>query len=72
MKTEKNIKNKIIKYLLFALIIAISTRYIPTCQMNNYEILAIAVIASISFAIIDMISPNIVYNKNIKKLNIVY
>jgi hypothetical protein len=52
-------KKKFIKYLLFGLIVAISSRYIPTNTINNKEILMIALIASISFGIIDMVSPSI-------------
>jgi hypothetical protein len=52
-------KKKILKYLLFGVIVGISTRYVPTHTINNKEILMIAAIASISFGIIDMISPSI-------------
>ena len=52
-------KKKILKYLLFGLIVGISTRYVPTYTINNKEIIMIAAIASISFGIIDMISPSI-------------
>jgi len=52
-------KKKILKYFLFGLIIGITTRYIPSNTINNKELLMIAVIASVSFAIIDMISPSI-------------
>lgn len=55
-------KKKFIKYLLFGLIVAISTRYIPTNTMNNKEILMIASVASISFGIIDMVSPSLSVN----------
>ena len=53
-------KKKLIKYLLFGLIIGISVRYIPTNKINNNEILTICAISSITFGIIDMISPSIV------------
>tara|TARA_B110000971_G_C19853303_1_gene428175 strand:- start:225 stop:428 length:204 start_codon:yes stop_codon:yes gene_type:complete len=52
-------KKKLIKYLLLGLIVGISTRYIPTNTINNKEILMIAAIASISFGIIDMVSPSL-------------
>ena len=52
-------KKKIIKYLLFGLIVGLSVRYIPTHTINQKEIIMIAAIASISFAILDMISPSI-------------
>lgn len=52
-------KKKIIKYLLFGLIISISVRYIPTNQINNKEILMIGALSSITFGILDMVSPSI-------------
>jgi hypothetical protein len=55
-------KKKLLKYFLFGLIVAISTRYIPTNSINNKEILMISAIASISFGIIDMVSPSIKVN----------
>lgn len=52
-------KKKIIKYLLFGLIVGIATRYIPRNTIQNKEIVMIGAIASISFGIIDMVSPSI-------------
>uniref|UniRef100_A0A6C0DB05 Uncharacterized protein n=1 Tax=viral metagenome TaxID=1070528 RepID=A0A6C0DB05_9ZZZZ len=52
-------KKKIIKYLLFGLIVGISTRYIPQNTIQTKEIVMIGAIASISFGIIDMVSPSI-------------
>ena len=52
-------KKKIIKYLLFGLIISISVRYIPTNKINNKEILMIGALSSITFGILDMVSPSI-------------
>jgi hypothetical protein len=57
----KNKKIKLIKYLLYGLIIALSVRYVPTNTIvNNNDILIIAAIASMSFALIDMVSPSVV------------
>ena len=53
-------KKKLLKYLLFGLVVGMSIRYIPTNQINNKEILMISAIASITFGIIDMVSPSIV------------
>jgi hypothetical protein len=53
-------KKKLIKYLLFGLVVGMSIRYIPTNQINNKEILMIAALASVTFGIIDMVSPSIV------------
>jgi len=55
-------QKKIIKYFLFGIIISMSVRYIPNTQINNKEILMIGAIASMSFAILDMISPSIIIN----------
>lgn len=52
-------KKNLIKYLLFGLIVGLSVRYIPTNLINQKEIIMIGAIASISFAILDMISPSI-------------
>lgn len=59
MELYPNINQRIIKYLLFGFIIGISLRYIPEHVVNNTDILIIAFIASISFAIIDINSPTI-------------
>ncbi len=53
-------KKKLIKYLLFGLVVGISVRYVPSNKINNNEIIMIAALASITFGIIDMISPSIV------------
>lgn len=52
-------KKKIVKYLLFGLIISLSIRYIPSNTINDKEIVMIGAISSVSFSIIDMISPSI-------------
>jgi len=52
-------EKKLVKYVLFGLICAISLRYIPSTILPNKEILMIAAIMSISFAIIDMVSPSV-------------
>ncbi len=60
LKTETQEKHKrMLKYILFAFIIALSLRYIPTSQINNTEILIVSMIGSITFGIVDMISPSI-------------
>ena len=58
---DSDYKKKIIKYLLFSLIIYISILYIPANKINNTDIITISAISSISYAIIDMISPSVVY-----------
>jgi hypothetical protein len=52
-------QKNIVKYLLFGLIVGVSVRYIPTQVINQKEIIMIAAIASITFAILDMVSPSI-------------
>ena len=54
-----SINERIIKYLLFGLVISISVRYLPEKTIYNKEILLIGAIGSITFAIIDMIAPSI-------------
>lgn len=51
---------KIIKYFLMTFIVVISIRYIPETLLPNKDIVIIGVIASISYAIMDMVSPTIV------------
>jgi len=63
-KHYPNIIQRIIKYLLFGLIVCISARYVPSLPLNYKEIIIIGCTASISFAIIDMISPTIKLEDN--------
>lgn len=55
---------KIIKYIIIFIIIYISCKLIPSYNLDIKEIISISSIASISFGILDMISPSI---KIIKK-----
>ena len=57
---ESDNKKKLVKYLLFGLIVSISVRYIPSNQIDNKEILMIGAIGSIFFGILDMVSPSII------------
>jgi hypothetical protein len=50
---------KITKYILIGLIIVIALKYVPENALKNKEIIMIGAISSISFAILDMISPAI-------------
>jgi len=60
---------KIIKYILMSLIIFLCLRYIPDPYMNMNDIIIIALITSIFYAILDMISPTIkIYNNKNNKL----
>ena len=50
---------KITKYILMGLIVVVTLKYIPDSALKNKEIIMIGAISSISFAILDMISPAI-------------
>ena len=54
-----SINERIIKYLLFGLVISISVRYLPEKTIYNKDIIMIGAVSSITFAIIDMVSPSI-------------
>ena len=63
---NQNISIKIIKYFIIGLIINLSLKYLPDNNINIYDITIISSIASISYAIIDMLSPSIkIINKSI-------
>lgn len=51
---------KAIKYILIGFIIMISVRYIPNSILQNKEIIIIGAISSISYAVLDIVSPSIV------------
>ena len=50
---------KVIKYILMGLITVIALKYIPDYKINNKEIIMIGATSSITYAILDMISPTI-------------
>jgi hypothetical protein len=50
---------KLTKYILMGLIVIIATKYIPDNNLQIKEIIMIGITSSISFAILDMISPSI-------------
>ena len=61
---------KITKYILMGLIVVVALKYIPENQINNKEIIMIGATSSISYAILDMISPAIrISNEKIKTVN---
>lgn len=55
---------RIIKYILMGFIILVSVRYIPNQPIETKEIIMIASIASIAFAMLDMVSPSVTVIKN--------
>jgi hypothetical protein len=48
---------KLTKYILMGLIVVLATKYIPDYNLQMKEIIMIGATSSISFAILDMISP---------------
>lgn len=58
---------KLTKYILMGLIVVIATKYIPDNELKTKEIIMIGATSSISFAILDMISPAIKVNREIKE-----
>jgi hypothetical protein len=50
---------KLTKYILIGLIIVLATKYIPDNKLQTKEIIMISATSSISFAILDMISPSV-------------
>mgnify|MGYP000126592586 CR=1 FL=1 len=50
---------KITKYILMGLIVIVALKYIPDSPLKDKEIIMIGATSSISFAILDMISPAI-------------
>ena len=52
------------------LIVVVALKYIPDNQINNKEIIMIGATSSISYAILDMISPAIkISNEKVKTAN---
>ena len=59
MNSTKEKTNRAIKYVLMALITAILVRYIPAIMVSDKNIIIISCLVSISYAILDRISPSI-------------
>lgn len=56
---------KIIKYFIMGFVSLLTTKYIPKTSINNMELIMISMIISITYAILDMISPSIkIINKS--------
>ena len=57
----KSLENsrRIIKYILMGFIILVAVRYIPNQPIETNEIIMIALTSSISFGMLDMVSPSI-------------
>ena len=50
---------RIIKYILMGFVILVSVRYIPQQPIETKEVIMIALISSITFSMLDMVSPSI-------------
>jgi hypothetical protein len=59
MNSTKDKTNRSIKYVLMALITSVLIRYIPTIMISDKNIIIISCLVSISYAVLDRISPSI-------------
>ena len=64
IQTNSNKLQRLTKYILMGLIVIIATRYIPDNTLKTKEIIMIGATSSISFAILDMVSPTIKISRN--------
>ena len=53
---------KIAKYILMGIVVILALKYIPDICLQTKEILMIGATSSLTFAILDMVSPNIIIN----------
>ena len=56
-KLEKT--KRLTKYILMGFIVLVAIRYIPSKTLDSKEILMIAFISSITFGILDIVSPSV-------------
>jgi ABC-type Co2+ transport system permease subunit len=61
MDATSEIVNRIIKYLVEGLFVAIAAIYIPKRSLNVEEVLTLGLVAASVFAILDVVSPSIGY-----------
>jgi hypothetical protein len=59
IQTNLPVFQKVIKYIIMALIVISATKYIPEYNIKNKEIIMIGISSAITFAILDMVSPSI-------------
>jgi threonine/homoserine efflux transporter RhtA len=67
--TKINTNEKILKYIILGLIVAILTKYIPNYILTRTEIIIISSLSVVAFAILDIISPAVKININKKTIN---
>ena len=56
------IAKRAFKYLMYALVVGAAVKYVPSQKLTNKEILTISIIASITFAVLDMYTPSVNVN----------
>ena len=61
MDASAEILNRVIKYLVEGLFVALAALFIPKKTLNFEDILALGVVAAAVFAILDVVSPSIGY-----------
>lgn len=62
MKSNINnieITKRILKYIIMGAIVGIATRYIPEVPIPNNYIILISMVSSMSYALLDIVSPSI-------------
>jgi hypothetical protein len=59
MIVRNNNKEKLLKYVLMGIIVMLTVKYLPSYILNTDEIVMIGLTSSITFAILDMLSPSL-------------
>tara|TARA_Y100000389_G_scaffold156470_1_gene157335 strand:+ start:238 stop:480 length:243 start_codon:yes stop_codon:yes gene_type:complete len=54
-------KENLLKYLIMFVVVSTSTLVIPTCGVLKSQAIMVGLLASTTFAIIDMVYPNRIY-----------
>ena len=62
--------NNLIKYLIMFLVVSISTKIIPSCGVLKEHAIYVGLIASSTFALIDICYPNVIIQSDDNKLSI--
>jgi len=58
-QNKTDLFHKLFKYLIIAFVVFVSIKYIPENKVSIKENTIISAIASITFAVLDMVSPSI-------------
>jgi len=61
MSASAEVVNRVIKYLVEGLFVALAALFIPKKTLNVEDIIALGVVAAAVFAILDVVSPSIGY-----------